>query len=115
MGTNEDPKQPWVGTRDAYNLSVQYVGTMGNQDPVNRPLPVFYLPQALDSMLPRLLPPNEVKTYMMATYVSDAREVMLRYVEVKPIADDHAGRPQRSRPSPSPTTSAGRARSPRTT
>ncbi len=84
QGTNEDPKQPWVGTRDNYTLSVQYVGTMGNQDPVNRPLPVFYLPQALDSMLPRLIPPNEVKTYMLATYVSDAREVMLRYIEVKP-------------------------------
>ena len=85
QGTNEDPKQPWVGMRDTYSLSVQYVGTMGNQNPVNRPLPVFYLPQALDSMLPRLIPPNEVKTYLLATYVTDAREVMLRYIEVKPI------------------------------
>jgi len=84
QGTNEDPRQPWVGNRDTYSLSVQYVGTMGNQDPVSRPLPVFYLPQALDSMLPRLIPPNEVKTYLLATYVTDAREVMLRYVEVKP-------------------------------
>jgi hypothetical protein len=85
QGTNEDPHQPWVGNRDSYNLNVQYIGTMGNQDPVNRPLPVFYLPQALDSMLPRLIPPNEVKTYLLATYVTDAREVMLRYVDVKPI------------------------------
>ncbi len=84
QGTNEDPHQPWVGNKDSYNLSVQYVGTMGNQNPVNHPLPVFYLPQALDSMLPRLLPPNEVKSYLLATYVAEAREVMLRYVEVKP-------------------------------
>jgi len=87
QGTNEDPKQPWTGMQDEYNLSVQYVGTAGNQDPVNHPLPVFYLPQALDSMLPRLLPPNEVKTYLLATYVTDAREVMLRYVEVQPAQD----------------------------
>jgi hypothetical protein len=85
QGTNEDPHQPWIGVKDEFSLNVQYVGTMGNQDPVNRKLPVFYLPQALDSMLPRLVPPNEVKSYLLATYVTDAREVMLRYVEVKPV------------------------------
>jgi hypothetical protein len=77
-----DPTQPWVDTRSDYRLTVQYAGSKGELDPVNRSLPPFYLPQALTTMLPRLLPPNEQKTYMVATYISDAHEVMLRYYEV---------------------------------
>jgi hypothetical protein len=42
------------------------------------------MPQALGVILPQLLPHKEPKTYMIASYVSDAREVMLRYIDVLP-------------------------------
>lgn len=80
-GEPGDPEQPWVAMKDDYTLNVQYIGKV-MLDPVGRPLPPFYLPQALQAMLPRLLPPNEQKQYLVATYVSDSREVMLRYIDV---------------------------------
>ena len=82
VGEIGDPQQPWVDVKQMYELDVQYVGNHGDLDPLQRPLPPFYLPQSLGTMLPRLLPVNEAKTYLFAAYVSDAHEVMLRYVEV---------------------------------
>lgn len=77
-----DKKQPAMGVKDSYTLNVEYSLSRGEQRPVTRPLPPFYLPQAMGVLLPRLVPPNEPKNYMMAAYVSDTREVMLRYVDV---------------------------------
>lgn len=94
-----DPNQPWMGVKDSYALHVQYSGSKGDLDPVDRPLPPYYLPQAFEMMLPRLLPPNEAKSYLVATYVSDAREVMMRYLEVGPEQQvTLAGRPMRAVP-----------------
>jgi hypothetical protein len=47
-----------------------------------RDLPPFYLPQALLQLLPRLAERREPRTYLFATWVPDAGEVMYRYVDV---------------------------------
>ena len=48
----------------------------------SRQLPVFYIPQALAHLLPRIVPRKEPAKYMFASYVPDKREVMARYVDV---------------------------------
>ncbi|QOV92213.1 hypothetical protein [Humisphaera borealis] len=83
IGENGDPNNPWVNVRESYSLKVEFFGGKANLEPVVRPLPPFYLPQALVSMLPRLIPPNEQKGYMVATYVGDLRQVMARYIDVE--------------------------------
>ena len=85
-GDAKDPNQPKVNVGDVYTLNVQTVGKNAGAGtalvPVSRSLPPFYLPQAVGHLLPRLLPRREAKTFMFATYVSDRREVMMRYVDV---------------------------------
>jgi hypothetical protein len=87
LGDAKDPKQPPVRTFDTYELNVQTPA-----EPVKRSLPPFYMPQALGHLLPRLLPTREPKTYLFATYVSDRREVMMRYVDVGTEQETTIGR-----------------------
>jgi hypothetical protein len=61
---------------------VIYEATDARNDPVVRELPPFYLPQAVSYLLPRLVPMGMDKTYMFAVYVSETREVMVRYIDV---------------------------------
>jgi hypothetical protein len=82
MGEVGDKRQPWVQEKDDYKLNVQYSLSYGDMDPVDRPLPPWYLPQGLSLMLPRLLPATEAKSYLVAGYVGSIREVMKRYVDV---------------------------------
>jgi hypothetical protein len=81
-GDAKDPKQPPVVEVEPYTLHVQSVGQTGNAEPVDRQLAPWYLPQALGHLLPRIVPRSQPKTYMFATYVSDRREVMARYVDI---------------------------------
>lgn len=81
-GDATDLKQPPVRTIEKYALSVSTYAKARTAVPVTRELPVFYLPQAAGHLLPRLLPLNEARTYMFASYISDQREVMSRYVDV---------------------------------
>ncbi len=80
--------QPLVLGKDVYKLRVSYSGAGGAQDggapSVDRPVPPWYIPQALGHLLPRLLPLDQPKTFLFGTYVSDQREVMMRYVDVLP-------------------------------
>jgi hypothetical protein len=82
-GEGRDLNQPWVQNLDSYTLNVQFKATRGDLPPVTNPLPPFYLPQGLATLLPRLLPATEPKSYMFATYVSELRQVMARYVDVR--------------------------------
>jgi len=84
---SKDPKQPRSLMVDAHSLDVTYIGKKGNGEPLHRDLPPFYIPQAIGQMLPRLLPLDDAKTYLFASYVNEAREVMLRYVDVEPDRD----------------------------
>ena len=81
-----DPRgrQLGIDVREKYTLNVSYIAQSGTLEPVTRELPVFYIPTAAAHLLPRLLPLHEPKKFMFAVYVSERREVMLRYVDVGP-------------------------------
>jgi hypothetical protein len=72
---------------DEWVLDVKYSSKRQALESVQRQLPPFYLPQALNHLLPRLLPIREPKSYLFATYIGDSREVMLRYIDVLAEAD----------------------------
>lgn len=57
--------------QEVYTLNVTPVNRSGENQPVTRQLPPFYAPQALGSLLPRLLIKNEGKTHPFAQYSSD--------------------------------------------
>ncbi|MDQ3440974.1 MAG: hypothetical protein M3478_11570, partial [Planctomycetota bacterium] len=82
VGEKRDERNPPVRHEDVYSLTVTTQSTKVNAEPINRTLPPFYVPQALAHMLPRLVPLNETKSYMFASFVSETREVMSRYLDV---------------------------------
>ena len=59
--------------------------------PMKQDVPAFYIPQAIDFLLPTLLPLDRSKTYMFAVFVPDAQNpagggtVMARYCDVLPV------------------------------
>lgn len=50
---------------------------------IDRPVPPFYLPQALGQLMPRLMPLDQPGNYLFACWVAQACEIMLRYVDVQ--------------------------------
>lgn len=82
IGEGDDEKQPPVRQTERYMLNVRYFTRSGSAEPVKRDLPPYYLPQALGHLLPRLVPVNENKSYLFASYITDSRELMHRYVDV---------------------------------
>ncbi|CAN5555091.1 hypothetical protein BH10PLA1_BH10PLA1_07850 [soil metagenome] len=67
---------------DVYTLSVHRVTKKVTAPDIERDLPPFYLAQGLGHLLPRLMPTNEPRGYLFASYVSSETEVKLRYVDV---------------------------------
>jgi hypothetical protein len=74
--------KPVVSLTEEYRLEVTRLGRNISSEPIIRDLPPYYLPQALGQLLPRLVPLREPKTFLFATYVSDAGQLMYRYVDV---------------------------------
>lgn len=70
------------GVREGRSLDVEQTANSINSDPISRDLPPWYLPQAVGHLLPRILSLKEPKTYMFAIFISEARQVMERYVDV---------------------------------
>lgn len=69
-------------------LEVNFQSSGAQPDPVRRPhLPPWYIPQAMGHLLPRLLPVDQPRTFMFASYISEQREVMSRYIEVSAEQD----------------------------
>ncbi len=81
-----DPEMIPFRIVDKYKLLVRTESRNAVAQPLQRELPPFYLPQALGAMLPRLLPITEPSGYLFASYASDSRQVMMRYVDVAPEA-----------------------------
>jgi hypothetical protein len=86
-GLNGDEKHldrhdPPVIQAESYHLSVNNYAKVQKGVPIEQDLPVYYIPQALAHLLPRLLPLKQPGTYMFASYVSEQRAVMARYVDV---------------------------------
>jgi hypothetical protein len=85
-----DPKAPAVGTRERYQFHVTQT-SMAKATPISRELPPFYIPQAIASMLPRLVPLTEAKTYLFLVWVGNERELIKRYIDVEPVRTDTFG------------------------
>jgi len=79
-----DKSQPPFRRTEVYKLNAEQFGKDQSSAPFVQQLPVFYIPQALADLLPRLVPRKEAAKYMFATYVPDAARpaVMARYVDV---------------------------------
>jgi hypothetical protein len=82
-----DPDQDIGGHRGMsstleYRLEVTKVARNASSEPIVRDLPPFYLPQALGHLLPRLVPLRDEKSYLFAAWVTDAGQLMYRYIDV---------------------------------
>lgn len=69
---------------DRYTLTVRSEGRSAVADPIEKQLPPYYLPQALGELLPRIVPLDNPTGYLFAGYSSDTRQLMMRYLDVKP-------------------------------
>jgi hypothetical protein len=80
----QDPKNPPLKNMESYSLRVERVtqGLNNNNQPETHIPSAWYLPEAVGSMLPRLLPLNRPVTYLFQSYISDQHAVILRYVDV---------------------------------
>jgi hypothetical protein len=87
------PDNRGIRLTEDYKLNVTTASsTAGLSDPIAKDLPPFYLPKALDHLLPRLLPLREYrdprdpapeqKGFMFATYVGDQKEIVRKYIDV---------------------------------
>ena len=76
-------KRPTVSLAEQYLLEVTKIGRNISPQPVTRDLPPFYLPQALGQLLPRLVQLNDPKGLAFVVWVSDAGQLMYRYVDVE--------------------------------
>ncbi|MGF1632364.1 MAG: hypothetical protein ACFCVE_00815 [Phycisphaerae bacterium] len=82
-GTENNPRVRQV---KVHALRVNFAGdgaAGGNE--LYRELPPFYVPQVALSLIPRLVPLNQPRTFMFAGYDPQRREVMSRYVDVLPV------------------------------
>jgi hypothetical protein len=80
---NDTPISPVV---PRYILNIDHSRGRRQDKPIDIPLPVDYLPQALGQMLPRLLSTDEAG-YMFSYYVSAEQKLMRRYVDVLPMRE----------------------------
>ncbi|WP_428940235.1 hypothetical protein [Fontivita pretiosa] len=76
-----------VSLTEEYRLEVTKLDRNASSEPIVRDLPPFYLPQALGHLLPRVLPRRDPKTYLFATWVPQASQLMYRYIDVLPERD----------------------------
>ena len=84
--TDKNAARPYQEV-DKYKLTVRTEGRSAIAEPIQRDLPPFYIPQAAAMLLPRIVPLNNPTGYLFASYSADNRQVMLRYVDVKPETD----------------------------
>ena len=91
-----DKNQPKIRVEERYVLNVTQTGKGGAAPEVRRDLPPYYLPQTLGRLLPRLVPLNEPKGYLFASWVTSERELVYRYIDVERERDaEFAGKRQR--------------------
>jgi hypothetical protein len=77
-----DKEQPAYRRIEVDVLNAERFGRNQSSEPYEQELPVFYIPEALAHLLPRLVPRNEPAKYMFASYVPEKQAVMARYVDV---------------------------------
>jgi hypothetical protein len=67
---------------DKMRLTVRTEQRSGALPEIKKEVPPFYLQQAIGTLLPRLLPLGEPNSYAFASYSSEGRQIMMRYVDV---------------------------------
>jgi hypothetical protein len=77
-----DPKAPKLRTSERYHFHVTQTNK-ATATPIARELPPFYIPQAISSMLPRLVPLTEAKGYLFLVWIGSERELIKRYIDVE--------------------------------
>jgi hypothetical protein len=82
-------RQSGFTVTDVRRLEVTYVmnGVQTNE-PLNRQLPAWYIPQAAEHLLPRLVAPWGRNTYLVAVYNPEKREVYQKYVDVEGLRNE---------------------------
>lgn len=65
-----------------YKLEVNRIGRNTTSEPLVRELPPYYLPLAIEHLLPRILDTRKPDTYLFASWVPEAGQVMYRYIDV---------------------------------
>jgi hypothetical protein len=80
-------ENPPVIERGDFELTVSQDLKNRRAPSIDRRLTWFYLPQGMGQLLPRLLPLDEQKQYLFASFVSGEHEVMGRYVDVDPMTE----------------------------
>jgi hypothetical protein len=78
----QNREKPLFQEVEKYLLTVRTESRSGLATPVTRQLPVFYLPQALGALLPRLVPIDQPTGYAFASYDTSTTQVMFRYIDV---------------------------------
>jgi len=78
----QDREKPLFREVEKYLLTVRTESRSGLASPVTRQLPVFYLPQALGALLPRLVPIDQPTSYAFASFDGPSTQVMFRYIDV---------------------------------
>jgi hypothetical protein len=79
-----DAKNPAVRDVESYVVRIERAvqGRNHNAQPETHAPSPWYIPQAVGSMLPRLVPLQRPVTYLFQSYISEQHEVMHRYVDV---------------------------------
>jgi len=85
VGDADDPKNPRHREVEVYTLNISAIGKQGNPPPKSLEPAAWYVPQAIGHLLPRLVPLDEAKSYMFASYVPEVEQFMSRYIEVSLI------------------------------
>src|SRR6185503_4655114 len=80
----KDAKNPAVRDVESYALRIERAvqGRNNNAAPETHAPSPWYIPQAIGSMLPRIVPLQRPVTYLFQSYVSEQHEVVHRYVDV---------------------------------
>jgi hypothetical protein len=73
---------PNIRIAEKYEMHVVQTSKQGAKK-VDKELPPFYIPQAINNMLPRLVPLREPKTYLFTVWLGSERELIYRYIDVE--------------------------------
>jgi hypothetical protein len=82
---NIEHHAPLMRPANSRTLDVSITAKGGTPAPVHLELPPFYLPQAGQALLPRLVIDKAFhgpRTYLFASYIPETRDIRLRYVDV---------------------------------
>ena len=88
---NDKDKQPKIEEFGRWKVEVRNKYGDRVAQPLEKKLPEYYLPQAIQHLLPRLLPLDKPDGYMFLSFVSENHQFMARYADVGEVQDVELG------------------------